>query len=118
MRISDLACFRRHHVFDLPKTPGGMRHHPGGSPSHIKKTMHFYSKILRKLKSDFFRLGSFAACCIIIFLVPYLFLVEIAMHVGVRKSNFEFFVVLLVWVIIILVYALYLRSKGAFKIHK
>jgi hypothetical protein len=80
--------------------------------------LYFYSKALRKLKSDFFRIGSFAACCIIIFLVPYLFLVEIAMHVGVKKSNFEFFVVLLVWVIIILVYSLYLRSKGAFKIHK
>jgi hypothetical protein len=26
----------------LPKTSGGMHHHPGGSPSHTKKTMHFY----------------------------------------------------------------------------
>lgn len=51
----------------------------------------------------------------IVFLIPYAFLVMIFDYIGISKNQWEFFAVLVVWVSIVLGFSLYMRARGHFK---
>jgi hypothetical protein len=74
-----------------------------------------YRIIIRSLKTDAWRMIAFAICCLIVFLLPYIFLVFIYNYMGVSKNQWDFFAILVVWGSTVLGFSLYLRVKGYFK---